>query len=72
MLLSEETVEWFSRADLSRFKGRYVILRGRRVLSSGKSPARLIQKFRQKYPKEIPLLAKIPEDETLILVGLCG
>lgn len=61
--------DWFSQADLSRYRGRYVIIRGRRIISSGKSPERLLQKFRSKHPKEIPLLAKIPGDETLILVG---
>jgi len=65
-------LDWFSQADLSRYKGRYVIIRGRRIISSGKSPDRLLQKFRGKYPKEIPLLAKIPDEETLILVGLRG
>ena len=68
--MTAKSYEWFSQADLNRYKGRYVVIRGRRVLSSGKSPDRLLQKFRRKYPKEIPLLAKIPNDETLILVGL--
>ncbi len=64
--------DWFSQADLTRFRGRYVIIRGRRVISSGKSPDRLLQKFRTKHPKEIPLLAKIPNEETLILVEVRG
>jgi uncharacterized protein DUF5678 len=61
--------DWFTQADLGFYKGRYVIIRGRRIVASGKSPHRLLQKFRSKHPKEIPLLAKIPDDETLILVG---
>ncbi len=64
--------DWFCEADLSRYRGRYVIIRGRRVISSGKSPDRLLAKFRSKHPKEIPLLAKIPDDDTLILVGTRG
>ncbi len=64
--------DWFSQADLSRYKGRYVIIRGRRIISSGKNPDRLLQKFRNKHPKEVPLLAKIPDEETLILVGPRG
>lgn len=64
--------EWFSQADLGKYKGRYVIIRGSRVIFSGKTPDRLLQRFRRKYPKEIPLVAKIPDEESLILVGLRG
>ncbi len=70
--MTQASLEWFRQADVSRYKGRYVIIRGRRIISSGKSPDRLLQKFRSKYPKEIPLLAKIPDEETLILVGPRG
>ena len=67
--MTQASLEWFRHTDLGRYKGRYVIIRGRRIISSGKSPDRLLQKFRRKYPKETPLLAKIPDEETLILVG---
>ncbi len=70
--MTQVNLEWFRQADLARYKGRYVIIRGRRIISSGKSPDRLLQKFRSKYPKEIPLLAKMPDEETLILVGPRG
>ncbi len=70
--MTQASLEWFRHADLARYKGRYVIIRGRRVISSGKSPDRLLQKFRSRHPKEIPLLAKIPEEETLILVEVRG
>ncbi len=68
--MTQTSFDWFSKADLSKYRGRYIIIRGRRVYSSGKSPKRLLHKFRHKYPKEVPLLAKIPEDETLILVAI--
>ncbi len=70
--MASTSFEWFSQAELGKYKGRYVIIRGKRILYSGRNPERLLRRFRRKHVKETPLLAKIPSDETLILVGSCG
>ncbi len=61
---------WFVKADMAKYKGNYVIIKDRRVVLSGKNLPRLIAKFHSRYPKETPIVTKIPKDEVLILVVL--
>jgi len=66
--MTSEDYEWFIRADMSEYKGKYVLIRNKKVVFSGENLKILLIKFEKKYPKEIPMIAKIPKDELLILV----
>jgi hypothetical protein len=63
-----DNYQWFIKADMSKYKGKYVLIRNRKVVFSGENLKEILNKFEKKYPKETPMIAKIPKDELLILV----
>lgn len=65
--MSEE-FEFFVRADLSKYKGLYIAIIGRTVVASGDNAKIVWGKAQKKFPDKTPTIAKIPKDDTLILV----
>lgn len=63
-----EDYEWFIKADMSKYKGKYVLIKDKKVVFSGENLKEIMEKFEKKFPKETPMIAKIPKDELLILV----
>ncbi|MFQ6119752.1 MAG: DUF5678 domain-containing protein [Methanosarcinales archaeon] len=59
--------EWFVQANLKEYKGNYVIIMDEKVVSYGKSLTKILKEFRSKHPNKTPKIAKIPEDDALIL-----
>ncbi len=67
-VLVSRDYDWFVKADMTKYRGNYVIIKDRRVVLSGKNLPRLIARFHSRYPRETPIITKIPRDEVLILV----
>lgn len=64
---SDATVEWFTRADLRPYAGKYVAIVGRRVAAAGKNPKRVYELAQKRFPgKEIVLWKAIREDMLLL------
>lgn len=59
---------WFIKTDLSRYKGKYVAIAGKKVVSSGYDAKKVYEKALKKSPKIKPTLAKIPSEDIMILV----
>lgn len=62
--------EYFVNANLSRYKGLYVALLGKRVIASGNNAKNVWQAAKRKFPNKMPTLAKLPKEEVLILLTL--
>jgi len=60
--------EWFIKTDLSRYKGKYVAVANQKVISSGYDAKKVYEEARKKAPRSQPALAKIPSEDTMILV----
>ncbi len=58
---------WFVSADLSRYKGEYVAIVDEKVVTHGDNARKVWENAKQQHPDKIPALAKIPEDDLLIL-----
>jgi hypothetical protein len=65
--MTNKDFEWFVQNDLKRYSGDYVIIADEKVISHGKSLTKLLKEFRAKYPDKTPKIAKIPEEDVLIL-----
>lgn len=65
MVRSKE-FEFYLKADLSRYKGKYIVIVGHKVVASGDT-AKVWEEVKKKYPAKRPLLAKIPKEDTLVL-----
>jgi len=59
--------EAFLKLDDSKYRDKYVVIVKGKVAGSGMDVERLLKATRHKFPKEIPLVAKIPKEEILVL-----
>lgn len=60
--------DFFVHSSLDRYEGKYVAILGKKVVSSGLSAKTVWEKAREKYPKSIPTIAKVPRQEILVLI----
>lgn len=62
--------EWFLKADKSKYKeGEYVVIIDQKVVATARENLKeVLREVRKKFPSKIPLIAKIPSTDTLILV----
>ena len=57
----------FTALEKSKYKGEYIIMIDEKVVEEGKDIENMLQRTREKYPGKIPLVAKIPEEEVMVL-----
>lgn len=60
---TDPSYEWFAKADLSPYKGKYVAVVHRRVAASGTNAKKVYAQARRKYPGEEIALAKVPKED---------
>ena len=55
--------EWYLETDLSRYRGKWIIIVNKEVVASGikEEMKELLKDVMKKYPGYMPLIAKIPE-----------
>ena len=55
----DKNFEWFIRADLTSYEGKYVAIAHERVVASGDDPGTIYEAAKAKYPKDEVLLWKV-------------
>ena len=62
----DKNFEWFLKADLKNYEGKYVAIAGQKVVDSGKDPAKVYEKAKQEYPRKKVVLWKVPKEGTFV------
>lgn len=57
----------YLKLDKKGLENKYVIIIDGEVVEKGEEIEKMLDKVRKKYPKEIPFVAKVPEERMLIL-----
>jgi hypothetical protein len=67
----QEELKWFASfpRELEKFRGKHIALIGKRVVASGDNAIGVLEEAKKKYPKDNPVLAYVPREETLIPSG---
>lgn len=62
-------LKWFATFPkaLKKFRGKHVALIGKKVVAAGISAKEVWEKAKRKYPNKSPVLAFVPQRETLVL-----
>lgn len=59
--------EYFLKTDTSAYKGEWIAIANKKILVHGKDAAEVYQKAKKKLPKAKISLAKIPEQQVMVL-----
>lgn len=64
--MTSKEFEFYLKADLSKYEGKYVAIVGDKVVAHGNNAKDVLDEAKKKYPDKIPTLAKIPKEEAYI------
>ena len=56
----------FLKVDLSKYIGEWIAICRGKIVAKGKDIEKVYEEAKKKYPKERPLITKVPEKETMI------
>ena len=59
--------EYFIKADTSPYEGEWIAIAKQKVVSHGKDAQKVYKQANKKYKNDEISLAKVPEEQTLIL-----
>ena len=57
---------YFMKANVDRYIGQWIAICHETIVSHGKDVKKVYMEAKQKYPKERPLITRVPEKETMI------
>ena len=60
--------EFYLKADLSKYEGKYIAIVEDKVVAFGKNAKKVFEEAKKKFPDKTPTLSKIPKDDTLVLI----
>lgn len=66
--IKSKNFQAFSEIDRERYRDNYIIIIDGKVKFWGKDIKRMLKEARKKYPDKIPLVAKIPKEEVMVLI----
>ena len=67
MALNDENYSAYLTANLEEYKGKWIILCDEHVIASGDNIKKIVNEAQEKYPDKKFLLARVPEEGTMIL-----
>ena len=62
----KKNLEWFAKADLTKYSGRYVVIVNKKVVASGTNAKKVFEEAKRKRFRGKSVLAKISGDETFV------
>ncbi len=65
--MASREFEFFIKADLSKYEGKYVAIIDEKIVASGDNAKEVWLAAKKKYPDKTPTLAKVPKAEALVL-----
>ncbi len=67
MAKDDENYSAFLTANLEKYKGKWIIVCDEHVIASGENIKKIVNEAQEKCPDEKFLLARVPEEGTMIL-----
>jgi len=65
-MTEEEELKWFSKANLSKYIGKYIAIVDNEVVAYGNNANDVREDAKRKHLEKTPSLAKVPKEELLI------
>ena len=66
-MTKQNDYQWFLSADLNKFRGKHIAILSKKIIASGNNAKEVWTRAHRKHPDKEFLMAKIPEDDVLIL-----
>ncbi len=64
--MENNNYQFFMKADISSYIGEWIAVCNQKIVAHGKDVKTVFNEAREKYPKQKPLITRVPEKETMI------
>lgn len=58
--------QFFMKENLDSYTGQWVVIANERIVAHGKDAKKVFKEAKKRFPRERPLLTRIPDKETMI------
>ncbi len=65
--MASKNYQWYTQADLQQYRGEWIAIAGQHVAAHGLNAQKVLEEAQKKYPHEMPALAKVPQEDILVL-----
>lgn len=65
--MASKNYEWYTHADLHQYRGEWIAIASQQVAAHGFNAKKVLEEAKKKYPEENPALAKVPQEDILVL-----
>jgi len=61
-----QNYNFFMKENLNKYLGEWIAICKNQIIAHGKDVKKVFQEAKEKYPKERPLITKVPDKEAMI------
>ncbi len=62
----DKNYTFFMKTNVEKYIGEWIAICNQTIVSHGKDVKKVFREAKEKYPKEKPLLTRVPDKETMI------
>jgi hypothetical protein len=62
----DKNYQFFMKTNVDQYIGEWVAICNQKIVSHGKDVKKVFAEAKKKYPRENPLLTRVPEKESMI------
>ena len=62
----DQNYQFFMKTNVDKFIGQWIAICNNKIVANGKDVKKVFKEARERYPKERPLLTRVPDKETMI------
>ena len=62
----DKNYNFFMKTNIDKYLGEWIAICNQQIVAHGKDAKKVFSEAKQKYPSEIPLLARVPDKDTMI------
>ena len=62
----DSNYQFFMKANLESYIGQWIAICKNKIVSHGNDAVKVFEEAKKKFPKERPLLTRVPDKETMI------
>ena len=62
----DKNYQFFMKANVNHYIGQWIAICNQKIVSHGKNVKKVFKEAKEKFPKERPLLTRIPDKGTMI------
>ncbi len=66
--MTSKNYEWYIKNKTERYTGKWIVIKGDRIVASGDDAEQVYRTAHKKYPHAKLSITKVPDKDTLILV----